>query len=154
MRTHLWTPCIVAGVAFCSPLAAQTSADSASVTAFYREWFGAAAQSPEAYAGFYAADGMVLPPGMPPARGRDAIANWLRIAQTAATYTTRPEGIDVDEIRFLDSSWVLHRSTLRGQRVPRTGGDPIPFETKYVDLLHRSDSGRWEVAYRIWSDNR
>ena len=136
------------------PLRAQTSADSASITAFYREWFGAAAQSPERYAEFYAADGVVLPPGLAPAIGRVAIAGWLRQAQSSAAYTTRPEGINVDEMRFVSADWVVYRTTLRGQRVPRAGGQPTPFETKYMDLLHRTASGRWEVTYRMWSDNR
>lgn len=82
------------------------------------------------------------------------IAEWLRQAQASAPYTVRPEGIAVNELRFLGPTWVVYRSTLRGQRVPKAGGDPVPFETKYVDLLHRTDSGRWEVAYRMWSDNR
>lgn len=138
-----------------SPIAtAQTSADSASVTAFYREWFGSARQGPESYASFYAADGMVLPPNAPAAIGRAAVADWLRQSQTTSPYSVRPEGITVNEMRFLSAEWVLYRSTLRGQRILKAGGDPLPFETKYVDLLHRSGSHRWEVVYRMWSDNR
>ncbi len=38
-------------------------------------------------------------------------------------------------MRFLGPDWVVYRSTLHGQRVPKAGGDPVPFETKYVDLL-------------------
>ena len=60
----------------------------------------------------------------------------------------------VDEMRFLSPEWVVYRSTLRGQRVPKAGGDSIPFETKYLDLLRRTDTGSWEVACRMWSDNR
>jgi ketosteroid isomerase-like protein len=69
-------------------------------------------------------------------------------------YSVRPEGISVDEMRFLTATWVLYRSTLRGQRIPKSGGDPVAFETKYVDVLKRNETGRWEVAYRMWSDNR
>jgi uncharacterized protein (TIGR02246 family) len=133
---------------------AQTAADSATVTAFYREWFSSLQQGPERYASFYARDGVVLPPGLPPAVGREAIAEWLRQAQASASYTTRPEGIAVDEMRFLTPEWVVHRGTLRGQRIPRAGGDPVPFETKIVDLLHRTAEGGWEVVMRMWSDNR
>jgi ketosteroid isomerase-like protein len=135
-------------------LPAQTAADSASVTAFYGRWFGSARQSPETYASFYAVDGMALPPNLPPAVGRAAIAEWLRQAQANAPYTVRPEGLTVDEMRFLTPDWVVHRGTLRGQRIPKAGGDSVPFETKYVDLLHRTADGGWEVAYRMWSDNR
>lgn len=133
---------------------AQTAADSASVTAFYAEWFASLRQGPESYAGYYAEDGSVLPPNAPPAMGRTAIAEWLRQTQASSLYSVRPEDITVNETRFLSPDWVSYRSTLRGQRIPKAGGDPVPFETKYVDLLHRAASGRWEVVYRMWSDNR
>jgi uncharacterized protein (TIGR02246 family) len=134
--------------------AAAQAPDVASVNAFYQEWFGAGIKSPEAYAGFYAADGMVLPPGRPPALGREAIAAWQRDAQKAVPYTTRPEGITVDEVRFLSPTIVAQRSTLRGQRIARDGGAQTAFETKYFDVLQRSANGRWEVVYRMWSDNK
>ena len=130
------------------------SADSASVIAFYREWFSSLAQGPDRYASFYAADGMVLPPNAPPSIGRSAIAEWMRKWQAAAPYTARPEGITVDEMRFLTPNLVVHRGTLRGQRIPKAGGDAVAFETKYMDVLRRTDAGRWEVVYRMWSDNR
>jgi hypothetical protein len=63
------------------------------------------------------------------------------------------EGISVDEIRFLGDGWVLYRSTLRGQRLPKAGGDPVPFATKYLDLLRRGEDGKWQVSYRMWNDN-
>jgi uncharacterized protein (TIGR02246 family) len=152
MKAHPLLLCFAFGAA--TPLGAQSSADSASVTAFYREWFGSVAQGTEAYASFYAADGMVLPPGQRPAVGREAIAAWLRDSRATATYTARPEGIAVDEMRFLGPDWVVYRSTLRGQRIPKAGGEATPFETKYLDLLHRTAAGKWEVVYRAWSDNR
>lgn len=139
----------------CEPVASTAAAaDSASVAAFYREWFGSLHLGPEAYASFYAPDGMVLPPNRPPAVGRTAIARWLRESQAALPYTVRAEGVTVDERSFLTPSWVLYRSTLRGQRIPKAGGAAVPFETKYLDLLRRTDAGRWEVMYRMWSDNR
>lgn len=135
-------------------LCAQTSGDSASVTAFYGRWFGSAAQGATAYAGFYAPDGSVLPPNAAPVVGRAAIAGWSDQARATSPYTTQPQGIDVNELRFLSPTWVLYRSTLRGLRTPKSGGTPVPFETKYVDLLHRMPTGDWEVVFRMWSDNR
>ena len=134
-------------------LHAQSAADSASVTAFYGRWFGSAPQGFTAYASFYATDGYILPPGSPPVVGRAAIAAWFEQARASTPYTTHPQGVSTDEMRFLNPDWVVYRTTLRGQRVPKAGGDPTPFETKYVDLLHRTATG-WEVAFRMWSDNR
>jgi ketosteroid isomerase-like protein len=106
------------------------------------------------YASFYAPDGYILPPGGAPVTGRDAIAAWVEQARSAAPYSTQPQGITVDELRFLSPTLVAYRSTLRGQRVPKAGGPPVAFETKYLDLLRRTSAGDWEVLYRMWSDNR
>jgi uncharacterized protein (TIGR02246 family) len=135
-------------------LTAQTAADTASVQALYGQWFGAAQQGMTAYASFYAPDGYILPPASPPVVGRDSIAAWMQRAREISSYQVRPEGITVNEVRFLTADWVIYRSTLRGQRVPKRGGDAVPFETKYVDLLHRTGGGHWEVTFRMWSDNR
>jgi uncharacterized protein (TIGR02246 family) len=139
-------------VVLASPLAAQ-DADTASVESFYREWFGSGQQGAQAYAGFYAPDGQVFPPNGFPVQGREAIAGWIARSQAERPYVIRPSGITVDEIRFLTPDWVTYRTTLKGERVPKTGGPGSPFETKYVDLLHRNTEGRWEVVYRMWSDN-
>ena len=142
-----WNPCEVG---------AQSSSDSASVTAFYGRWFGSATGGMARYASFYAGDGSIFPPNSPPVKGREAIAAWLEQARAASPYSTQPQGITVDELRFLSPDWVVYRSTLRGQRIPKAGGPaaaPIRFETKYVDLLHRTTSGDWEVIFRMWSDN-
>lgn len=133
---------------------AQTAADSASVTAFYGKWFGSAPQGMTAYASFYAPDGYILPPNAGPVTGRTAIASWMEQARTATPYVVQPQGIAIDEMRFLSPSLVVYRTTLRGQRVPKTSGQSVAFETKYVDLLRRQPSGEWEVLYRMWSDNR
>jgi len=133
---------------------AQSTADSASVRAFYGEWMGTGVRGgPASYASYYATDGRILPPNAQPVTGRDAIAEWMRRAQAESQYTTRPTGITSDEMRFLTSDWVVFRSTLRGERVPKAGGEATPFETKYFDLLHRRSSSKWEVVYRMWSDN-
>lgn len=139
----------------CQTTSAQVQPpDAASLQAFYQEWMGAAAQQgPAAYASYYAVNGQILPPNAAPVVGREAIADWLERSQAETAYSVRPEGIHVDEVRFLDRNWAIYRSTLRGQRVPKAGGEPSPFETKYFDVLHRPDNGRWEVVYRMWSDN-
>jgi uncharacterized protein (TIGR02246 family) len=115
-------PLVVIALAVCARgLPAQSPADTASVRAFYTAWFGPAQQDPVTYASFYAPDGYVLPPDSPPIQGREAIAEWQRRARAEATYTVRPEGIRVDEIRFLGRDWVVHRGTLWGQRAAEGG---------------------------------
>jgi uncharacterized protein (TIGR02246 family) len=134
--------------------AGQTPANRAEIDAFYSAWLGTAAkQGPAAYASFYEADGMQLPPNERPVRGRAAIEAFQTRAQSESQYVVEPTGIQVDEVRFLEPTWVVYRGTLSGRRVPKAGGAPSAFETKYFDLLHKNAEGTWQVAYRMWSDN-
>ena len=118
------------------------------------DWMGAAGQQgPAAYASYYAGDGMMLPANERPISGRIAIEEFQRQSQANNPYTVKPTGIRVDEVRFLDGDWVIYRSTLSGVRTMKADGAAAPFETKYFDVLHRAADGRWQVAYRMWSDN-
>ena len=135
-------------------MASQPAANRAEIDAFYGQWMGAAAkQGPAAYASFYLDDGMVLPPNERPAIGRAAIEEFQRRAQAESPYAVKPTGINVDEVRFLAADWAVYRSTLSGQRIAKAGGGATPFETKYFDVLRRNADGKWQVAYRMWSDS-
>lgn len=132
----------------------QPAGNKAEIDAFYGAWMGTAAkQGPAAYASFYETDGMMLPPDDRPVGGRTAIEAFQARSQAENPYTVKPTGIQVDEVRFLEPNWVVYRSTLSGQRVPKSGGQAAGFETKYFDMLHKGSDGRWQVAYRMWSDN-
>jgi uncharacterized protein (TIGR02246 family) len=134
--------------------AAQPPGNRAEIDAFYGAWMGTAAkQGPAAYASFYEETGMMLPPNDRPVAGRAAIEAFQTRAQAESPYTVKPTGIQVDEVRFLEPNWVVYRGTLSGQRAPKAGGAPAAFETKYFDVLHKGADGKWQVAYRMWSDN-
>ena len=142
---------VVALLCLPARLGAQTSQDSASVQAFYTAWFGSTPDGPSIYASFYAPDGQLFPPGESPITGRQAIAAWFGRAQQESTYRAIPQGLEVEEMRFLSPDWVVHRTRLWGVRQPHDGSPAMPFETTYFDLLRRAGT-TWSVAYRMWSD--
>jgi uncharacterized protein (TIGR02246 family) len=153
-RLAIWLSVALALGAFATALASQPAGNRAEIDAFYTAWMGNAAQKgPAAYASFYADDGMMLPPNERPVAGRSAIEAFQRRSQSDSPYAVKPTGITVDEVRFLDTDWVVYRGTLSGTRVMKADGSSTPFETKYFDVLHRGADGRWQVAYRMWSDN-
>ena len=53
----------------------------------------------------------------------------------------------------MSGGFVIYRSTLKGQRVPKAGGEPEPFENKYFDVLRRKTDGGYEFIRRMWSSN-
>ena len=123
------------------------------VKAFYRDWSQAAAtRGAEGYASFFAEDAVLLPPNAQPVSGRTAIREWQERSEKEASYRTVPSAIDEDELQ-MSGGFVIYRSTLKGQRVPKTGADPQPFETKYFDVLRRKPDGGFEFVRRMWSSN-
>ena len=131
---------------------AATSPQDA-VKAFYSDWSQATAtRGAEGYASFFADDAVLLPPNAAPVSGRAAIRDWQKRSQKDATYRARPEGISEDELQ-VSGGFVIYRSTLKGQRVPKAGGEPEPFENKYFDVLRRKTDGGYEFIRRMWSSN-
>ncbi len=124
------------------------------IKAFYREWSKASLErGPEGYASFFALDAVLLPPDAAPVAGRAAIREWQERSQKEATHRTVPEAISEDELSVAGDS-AIYRSTLKGKRVPKAGGDAEPFEAKYFDVLRKKPDGAWEFRHRMWSSNR
>ena len=123
---------------------AATSPQDA-VRAFYGDWSQATAtRGAEGYASFFADDAVLLPPNAAPVSGRAAIRDWQERSQKDATYRAQPEGVSEDELQ-VSGGFVIYRSTLKGQRVPKAGGEPEPFENKYFDVLRRKSRRRLRV---------
>ena len=123
------------------------------VKAFYGEWSQATAtRGADGYASFFAEDAVLLPPNAAPVSGRAAIRDWQERSQKDATYRTLPTDISEDELQ-VSGGFVIYRSTLKGQRVPKAGGEPEPFESKYFDVLRRKSDGGYEFIRRMWSSN-
>jgi uncharacterized protein (TIGR02246 family) len=153
-RFAITSSLVVAAGAVAAAFSSQPAGNRAEIDAFYGAWMGSAAQKgPAAYASFYTDDGMMLPPNERPVAGRSAIEAFQRKSQTDSPYAVKPAGIHVDEVRFLDNEWVVYRGTLSGTRIMKADGSSTPFETKYFDVLRRGADGKWQVAYRMWSDN-
>lgn len=123
------------------------------VKAFYRDWSVAARErGAEGYASFFAEDAVLLPPNAAPLSGREAIRAWQERQQQAA-YAAVPDSVSEDELT-VSGGFVLYRSTLKGRRVPKAGGEGEPFESKYLDVLRRKPDGGYEFTRRMWSSNR
>jgi uncharacterized protein (TIGR02246 family) len=123
------------------------------VKAFYRDWSQATlTRGAEGYASYFAEDAVLLPPNAAPVSGRAAIREWQERQQKEATHRTLPEAISQDDFQVA-GDLVLYRGTLKGQRIPKAGGEPEPLENKIFDVLRRKSDGGYEFIRRMWSSN-
>lgn len=102
-----------------------------------------------AAASLYAEDGVEMPPGKPPIRGRAAIEGYYRglfagckFSEFVLTHT---------ELRAAgDVGWAA--GTSRSTLVPG-GAAPVQDAGKYLVVLKHAD-GRWKVMYSIYNSDR
>ena len=123
------------------------------VRTFYAEWDKAKAErGAEGFASFVAEDALLLPPDAPPLSGRAAIRAWQERAPKGSGEATSPTSASEDELT-VSGGYVIHRSTVKGQRAAKSGGGLQPFETRYMDVLRRKPDGSYELVRRMWNTN-
>jgi uncharacterized protein (TIGR02246 family) len=126
-----------------SDLAAIAAADSA---------FAAAANSGnvDGVAAVYASNAALLPPNLPPQKGRAAIRSFW--AGFLNAYTVRFElGSDAVEGRGDLAYNVGH---YRFTAVPKAKSDPgVADEGKFVEILRRQPDGSWKYVVDMYSSN-
>jgi uncharacterized protein (TIGR02246 family) len=119
------------------------SADSAFVAA-------ANAGNVDGVIAVYAKDAALLPPNLPPQKGRDAIHSFWGGFLNA--YTARFEvGTDTIEGR---GDLAYNRGHYRFTAVPKAKGAPgVADEGKFVEILKKQPDGSWKYVVDMYSSN-
>lgn len=134
-----------------SLLIAAPQNEEAAINALYREWSQAtASRGAQAYIEYFVEDGAILPPDSPAAEGRQAIYKWIE--KSLHDYTVKDVKMTFAPLRIAEG-WATRRFTITGLRVPKQGGEPIRFHSKYLDVLQKQADGSWKFVYRMWSNN-
>lgn len=145
--------CAVLGFASVPSFALETGksgAEEQAIRALDRKWVEAvAATNIQAIADIYASQGMLMPPGAPPARGRAAIAEaWsAMLAPTGASLTFEPTEIVVgqgEDIAY-DVGTYTHTAS-------SPGGGTVADHGKYLVVWTR-EAGTWKVAADMFNSN-
>jgi uncharacterized protein (TIGR02246 family) len=133
------------------PAAALSDSDLAAIRATDSLFAAAAnAGNVDGVTAVYASDGSLLPPNLPPQKGRNAIrAFWAGFLNA---YTVRFEiGSDAIEGRGDLAYNVGH---YRFTAVPKAKGDPgVADEGKFVEILKKQPDGSWKYLVDMYSSN-
>jgi uncharacterized protein (TIGR02246 family) len=124
-------------------LAAIRATDSAFVAA-------ANAGNVDGVAAVYASDAALLPPNLPPQKGREAIRSFW--GGFLKAYTVRFEiGSDTIEGR---GDLAYNLGHYRFTAVPKAKGDPgVADEGKFVEILKKQPDGSWRYVVDMYSSN-
>ncbi|MGD2153140.1 MAG: nuclear transport factor 2 family protein [Gemmatimonadales bacterium] len=94
-------------------------------------------------------DAVFMPPDEPAIVGRRAIAEWYRNVYDILQFDITHEPLEVDTF----GDMIIQRGNARGTMTPKAGGEPIPFDNKYLMVLERGTDGSLQIWRAIFNSN-
>jgi uncharacterized protein (TIGR02246 family) len=94
----------------------------------------------------YTQDAILLPQNGPPVTGKSAILTFEK--NFFDQFTPTSFELSSEELQTL-GDWAFDRGTYRFTVTPRTGGESVSDQGKYLVLLQRQSDGSWKVARDI-----
>ena len=143
---------ITATTAACSrgsaPQAASSATDEAAIRSMGPSYTAAVTAGDfQRVLSFYTDDVVMMPPGQPRTRGKEAYAAWAR--PYFDQFSTE-ESISFDEIRIA-GDWAVATYTWTLSSTPKAGGPSNRAQGKGMGLLQRSADGSWRWSQTIWN---
>jgi uncharacterized protein (TIGR02246 family) len=130
------------------PMRAEVSASRAELGQMNRDFAAALnAADATAAAALYTEDAVLIPPGQPVVRGRQAIEEYWRGAlEQGGVRDVSVETMDASSSGSLGYETGHFVLTFTGP-----DGEPVVERGRYVELLRREPDGRWLSTHGIWN---
>lgn len=129
----------------------SSSADEDAIRRMATEYTQAVASGDrETFLSFYADDIVVMPPGQPVMRGRQAAKGF---ADPLFDQFTMQESISYDELH-VDGDWAAGRFSYTFSVTPKNGGATSTEQGKAMVWLKRAANGAWQFSHWIWNQDR
>ena len=103
---------------------------------------------PQIYAGAFAEDAVVLPPGRAGIEGRAAILEWARGWSSTAKAKIEID-TTIDEVQVM-GDWAYVRMTI-ARTILFPDRDPTNDVVKTIQVHQRQADGSWKIARDIWN---
>jgi len=102
-----------------------------------------------AWADCFAEDGVQMPPHFKANVGKTAVRGW---GQGFLSLFACRFSLSVEEVR-VDTDWAFERGRYAIQLTPKTGGEPVDENGKYITVYQRQPDGSWKIARDIWNSD-
>ena len=131
----------------------NVEADVAAIKASFDEWvrLSNAGDLDRIMSIFYTEDSIQMPPNASIGKGKDAILLGYR--QYRELNDAHWDSCMVKDVRVsgdLAIAWGVDTGT----EIPRSGGEAVKFDLKWLTALERQSDGTWKWIYEIWNDNQ
>ncbi len=131
-----------------APAAAEEEGDEAAIRRLLEEIIAADNRGDlETVADLYADDALLLPPGSPPVRGREAIRAHYTAIFNASRLKLAAESLET----LVAGDWAIDRGVTAGLVIPKETGEPRTVNDAYLMILRRDPDGAWRIWRLIWN---
>jgi uncharacterized protein (TIGR02246 family) len=97
-------------------------------------------------------DGILLPPGQEPIRGRDAIWKFMKEQLPENQNYEITEYVQhFEEVKII-GDWAYEWATFHGTYHLKSGGPDLYERSRLFRILRRQPDGSWKVARSIWHE--
>ena len=94
-------------------------------------------------------DAIYMQPNGEEIKGKENIKNWQKGSFDLFNFSSDhvPYKIEVH------GEWAIVQGICKGTITPKAGGDPIPFNNKYLHNYRKQADGGWKLALSCWNSN-
>jgi uncharacterized protein (TIGR02246 family) len=96
-----------------------------------------------------AADAVYMQPNGPSVTGKDAIRAWTSTMFDQFTFYCEHSPAKIEIV----ADWAIVPGMGKGSVTPKSGGDPMPFNNKYLHIYRKHPDGSWKLSQSIWNSN-
>jgi ketosteroid isomerase-like protein len=115
-----------------------------------REWSAKAATTPiDDWIDFWADDAVIMPPGLPPVRGKAAIRRYVEEAAKLPGFQIRWEPESVCVSRAGDLAYMIERNVTT---LDDAQGNPVTAHGKVVTVWRKEADGLWRNIVDMWNE--
>lgn len=115
-----------------------------------RDWCAKAATAPvDDWIDFWADDAVLMPPGLPPVRGKTAIRHYVETAAKVPGFQIRWEPESVHVSQSGDLAYMFERNVVMFND-PQ--GNPVTAHGKVVTVWRKGDDGAWRNVVDMWNE--
>jgi len=107
-------------------------------------------QKAEAYVLRISDDAVWMPPKSPKIEGKESIRLWAR--DFFSRYTMKIES-QTEKTLDISGNLAMRRFKSVGKYIPLDGGEAIPYDQKYIDILRKEKDGSWKITHHMWNSN-
>ena len=115
-----------------------------------RDWCAKAATAPvDDWIDFWADDAVLMPPGLPPVRGKSAIRQYVENAAKVPGFQIRWEPESVHVSQSGDLAYMFERNVVTFND-PQ--GNPVTAHGKVVTVWRKDANGAWRNVVDMWNE--